>query len=78
MSAPAPLRPPAKRSRREQDERALQMVRLRAAGRSTTEVGRVLGIPQTSACAITNAVKKADLAHPDPTATPVTIAGAHW
>lgn len=62
---------------RADDERALAAVQLRHEGRSTAQGARQLGMTRSAVVGVTLRVREADLAHPDPSATPDAIAGAY-
>lgn len=65
-------------AQRQQDERALEMLARRARGESAAQIGRAMGRAQQLVARTTNAIRTADLAHPDPGATPEQIASAYW
>jgi transposase len=60
------------------DERLLGMIRARASGMPTTQIAVRFGVSQQWAANATNAVREADVAHPDPRAGKAEIRGAYW
>lgn len=65
-------------SARQQDERALAFVAARSAGMSPANIARAHKTSPQNVSDITRAVRAADLAHSDPSATPEQIAEAYW
>lgn len=62
----------------EADEATLEMLRLRAKCLSSQAVAARFWMTDVALRVRTNEVRTADLAHPDPTATPAQIAGCYW
>lgn len=60
-------------TRREQDERVLAMVGLRATGWSLRQIGQEMGAVPGNVAAMTNSVMDADIEH-----CGEAVAGAYW
>jgi transposase len=57
-------------TQREQDERALMILRLRATGMTTTAIAARFGVSQQVVSSLCNAVARSDMTYHDPRATP--------